>query len=242
MDDDDSEETPVPNASEPGAGPMRLVLLGPPGAGKGTQGDMLVAKLKLPRISTGDMLRAAVKSESALGREAKSFMDRGNLVPDRVVIGLVRERIGEPDCAGGFILDGFPRTVEQAESLEAILKERNHPLDLCVNIRVASKELVKRLSGRRVCKVCNALYHVYFDPPRNENICNKCAGELFQRDDDREDTIQTRLEVYEEQTAPLIRYYRDKGILRDVDGKGSVAQIFDRIVGALDARGQGSGE
>jgi adenylate kinase len=212
---------------------MRLILLGPPGAGKGTQAKRLVDKYGIPQLSTGDMLRAAVKDGTQLGKEAKTFMDAGKLVPDSVVIGLIEERIQKDDCKKGFMLDGFPRTVAQADALKAILDKMGIAIDHVVSIEVANEELVGRLTGRRTCRACGAGYHVAFDPPKQAGVCDKCGGELYQRDDDKEETIRNRLTVYGDQTAPLIAYYTQAKLLRPIAGTGSIDEIFNRIVGAL---------
>lgn len=208
---------------------MNIILLGPPGAGKGTQAKMLIDQYQIPQISTGDILRAAVKEGTSLGKEAKSFMDKGELVPDSVVIGIVEERIQEPDCTKGYMLDGFPRTVPQAEALDGMLGKLNAEIDHVVSIEVANDELVKRLTGRRTCRECGAGYHVMFDPPKVEGVCDKCGGELYQRDDDNEDTVRSRLNVYESQTLPLIDYYKVQGKIRPIDGVGEIKEIFGRI-------------
>lgn len=215
-------------------GNLNLVLLGPPGAGKGTQAKMLTDKYKIPQVSTGDILRKAAAAGTGLGKKAKTYMDKGDLVPDEVVIGLVRERIKEPDCENGYILDGFPRTVKQAESLDTILEEMGGGLSHVVSIEVVEDELVKRLTGRRTCKKCGAMYHVMFDPPEIKDICNKCGGELYQRDDDKQETIVSRLKVYKEQTEPLISYYNDRGLTKNIPGTGEIRDIFERIIEILD--------
>jgi adenylate kinase len=209
---------------------MNLILLGPPGSGKGTQAKKIVERYHIPQISTGDILRAAVKEQTPLGKEAKAYMDQGKLVPDEVVIGIVRDRLKAADCKNGFILDGFPRTVPQAEALAATLQAMNRTIDYVVSIDVNNEELLKRLTGRRTCRGCGAMYHLIFDPPRKEGVCDRCGGELYQRDDDKEETIKERLRVYDAQTAPLIAYYRDKGSLRTIDGVGAMEQIFQAIV------------
>jgi adenylate kinase len=213
---------------------MDLILLGPPGSGKGTQAQKIVARYRIPQISTGDILRAAVKEQTPLGKEAKAYMDQGKLVPDEVVVGIVRERLKAPDCKKGFILDGFPRTVPQAEALEATLRAMNRRIDHVVSIEVNNEELLKRLTGRRTCRGCGAMYHLVFDPPTKEGLCDRCGGELYQRADDKEETIRERLNVYEAQTAPLIAYYRDKGNLRTIDGVGAMEQIFQTIVKVIE--------
>ncbi|MGD8561437.1 MAG: adenylate kinase [Desulfarculaceae bacterium] len=212
---------------------MNIILLGPPGAGKGTQAKMLIDEYGIPQISTGDMLREAVKNQTALGLEAKKYMDSGQLVPDEVVIGLVRERIARPDCEKGFMLDGFPRTVPQAEELDKVLSEMSKKIDHVVSIEVPNQELMGRLTGRRTCKNCGQGYHVMFDPPQKEGQCDKCGGELFQRDDDNEQTVANRLKVYDDQTKPLIDYYQGKGLLRPIDGVGAIPDIFGRVKAVL---------
>ncbi|HSB70781.1 MAG TPA: adenylate kinase [Candidatus Methylomirabilis sp.] len=214
---------------------MRLILLGPPGAGKGTQAKLLVERLGIPQISTGDMLRAAAKAGSPLGLEAKQFMDRGALVPDGVINGLVRERVQQPDCAGGYILDGYPRTLEQARSLRETLRSLGLSVDHVLSLEVPTEELVERLAGRRTCPHCGAMYHVRFSPSRTDGRCDACGGTTVQREDDREETVRRRLQVYAEQTQPLIQFYEGLGLLRRVPGTGSVAEIFQRIAGALGA-------
>ena len=215
---------------------MNLIFLGPPGSGKGTQAKMLVDKYGIPQISTGDILREAVKEGTPLGKEAKKYMDEGKLVPDEVVVGIVRERLKEPDCTKGFILDGFPRTIPQAEALDKTLQEMGKGIDHVLSLEVDREELVRRLSGRRTCKKCGAMYHIIFDPPKKEGICDRCGGELYQRDDDKEETIRERLRVYEEQTAPLIEYYRKKGLLRPINGVGKIEEIFARIREAIEGK------
>lgn len=216
---------------------MRLVLLGAPGAGKGTQAKKLIEKYSIPQISTGDILRKAVADGTPLGKEAKSYMDKGELVPDSVVIGIIRERLKENDCKKGYILDGFPRNVAQAKALDEMLNSLNSPLDFAISIDVSFDELMKRLTGRRTCKGCGQMYNIYFSPPRKDGVCDKCGGELYQRDDDKEETIRKRLEVYEAQTAPVIGYYKQKGILRSVPGTGSIDDIFNKIISILEKRG-----
>lgn len=213
---------------------MRLILLGPPGAGKGTQAKMLTEKYGVPQISTGDILRAAVAAGTPLGKEAKTHMDRGALVPDDVVIGIVRDRLAEPDCQRGYLLDGFPRTVAQAEALTRMLKELGAPLPIVVSLEVPEEELVRRLAGRRVCQACGESFHVEFHPPRVAGRCDKCNGNLVQREDDREETIRRRLQVYREQTEPLIGYYRSQGLLKTVNGLGETGEVFARISRVLE--------
>ncbi len=215
---------------------MRLVFLGAPGAGKGTQAKKLVDKYKIPQISTGDILRAAVAAGTPLGKEAKSYMDKGELVPDSVVIGLVKERIAQDDCKNGYILDGFPRNTAQAEVLDKVLAEMKAPLDAAVDVDVDKDILMKRLTGRRTCKGCQQMYNIYFSPPKKEGMCDKCSGELFQRDDDKEGTIKKRLDVYDAQTAPLINYYKKQGILKSVKGMGSIDEIFNNVCRVLEGK------
>lgn len=212
---------------------MKIVMLGPPGAGKGTQADILSEELEILHISTGDMFRRAVKDETAMGLEAKRYMDSGALVPDEVTIGIVRERIAMDDCAKGFILDGFPRTVYQAESLDGILGEWKASLDSVICINVDTETLIGRLSGRRTCKNCGALYHVSYNPPKAEGACDKCGGELFQRDDDREETVRRRLEVYNQQTLPLVDYYQVRGLLTEIRGNQDKDKVTGDILTAL---------
>lgn len=213
---------------------MRAILLGPPGAGKGTQAKMLTERYGVPQVSTGDILRASVAAGTPLGKEAKTYMDRGALVPDEVVIGIVRDRLGEPDCRKGYLLDGFPRTVAQAEALTRMLKKLGAPLPRVVSLEVAEEELVKRLSGRRTCQGCGELFHVEFHPPRVEGTCDKCGGRLIQREDDKEETIRRRLQVYRKQTEPLIGYYENQGLLETVNGLGETGEVFARVSKALE--------
>jgi adenylate kinase len=212
---------------------MRLVLLGAPGAGKGTQAKKLIEKHGLPQISTGDLLRAAVAAGTALGKEAKSYMDKGELVPDSVVLGMVGERLKQDDCKKGYILDGFPRNTAQAEALDKMLSGLNMPLSAALSVDVPTADLMKRLTGRRTCKACGQMYNVYFSAPKKDGVCDKCGGELFQRDDDKEETIKKRLDVYSTQTAPLFNYYKNKGILKSVAGTGSIDEIFGKVCSAL---------
>jgi adenylate kinase len=213
---------------------VRLVLLGPPGAGKGTQARMLEKRLGVPQVASGDLLRTAVRKKSALGLEAKRYMDKGALVPDDLVLKLIEERLSQPDAASGFILDGFPRTVAQAETLSAMLKTGGpRQLDKVIAIMVPDEEIVKRISGRRTCKNCGAMYHLIYDPPRNQNLCNSCNGELYQRDDDAEDTVRMRLEVYAATMRPLLEYYERAGLLKQIEGIGRPEEIQQRILEAL---------
>ncbi|MEW6052248.1 MAG: adenylate kinase [Nitrospirota bacterium] len=212
---------------------MRIVLLGAPGAGKGTQAKKLIEKYGMPQISTGDLLRAAVAAGTPLGKEAKSYMDKGELVPDSVVLGMVEERLKQDDCKKGYILDGFPRNTAQAEALDKMLASLNMSLTAALSVDVPFDDLMKRLTGRRTCKSCGQMYNVYFKAPAKEGVCDKCSGELFQRDDDKEATIKKRLEVYSAQTEPLIGYYKNKGILKSVSGTGSIDDIFKKVTETL---------
>jgi len=211
---------------------MDFILLGPPGAGKGTQAKLMIDKWSIPQVSTGDILRAAVREGTDLGVEAKGFMDSGGLVPDRVVIGIIAERLKENDAADGFILDGFPRTIPQAEALQEILDQLGRSIDHVISIEVDDEELVTRLTGRRMCKGCGESFHVVFNPSTKEGVCDRCNGELYQRDDDQEETIRQRLSVYSEQTQPLIAYYEKQGRLRRIEGTGSIENIFTRVLEA----------
>ena len=213
---------------------LRVVLLGPPGAGKGTQAKLLREKFEACQVSTGDILRKAVADQSPLGKEASAYIRRGDLVPDGVIVKLVAERLKEKDCAQGFILDGFPRTIPQAQSLEEILQKMGLGLQAVLLVQVPNRIIVERLAGRRTCKDCGALYHLKFNPSASESVCDRCGGELLQRDDDREETISARLKVYDKQTAPLVDYYRQRGILREIDGVGSVDDIRNRLIKALE--------
>ena len=215
------------------AAEARVVLLGPPGAGKGTQAKLLEEKFSACQIATGDILRKAVAERTPLGREASEYINRGALVPDGVIVNLVAERLKEKDCEKGFILDGFPRTIPQATSLNAILNQRGIRLSAVLSVRVPHNVIIERLAGRRTCRNCGALSHVVFTPPKKEGVCDRCGGALYQRDDDREETIANRLKVYEDQTAPLVDYYRGQGLLREIDGVGDVDEIRARIIQAL---------
>jgi adenylate kinase len=206
-----------------------MILMGPPGAGKGTQAKLLQERLDVPHISSGDLLRHAAKRKTVMGLQAKRFMDRGELVPDDVLMGAIEERLRRNDCARGFILDGFPRTTAQAAALDTMLAGMGTRIDNVTSLTVPREELVKRISGRRTCRDCGTMYHIIFDPPVNPDICNRCNGELYQREDDQEDTILARLEVYERQTAPLLAHYRQSRLLHEVDGTGSPDQVAARI-------------
>lgn len=214
---------------------MRLVLLGPPGAGKGTQARLLTAKFDVAHVSAGDLLRQAVADGSELGQKAKSLMAQGALVPDGVVTEIIEERLRRPDCASGYILDGFPRTLRQAEALSEVLRLLHAPLDLVISVEVSEDDLVRRLAGRRICRTCGSMFHADSKPPIQSGICDNCGDSLFQRDDDEEDTIRHRLRVYREQTEPLIAYYDRMGLLTRIDGQGTIEEIAERIHHALGA-------
>jgi adenylate kinase len=215
---------------------LRLIFLGPPGAGKGTQARDLAGEWRVPQIATGEMLREAVAAGTPLGREAKRIMDSGALVSDEVMIGLIAERLRQPDASGGFILDGFPRTIAQAEALDRLLKELGHKLDGVLYFQVGEAELVRRLTGRRLCRKCQTAYHTVSAPPRQPGICDRCGGELYQREDDSEATVRHRLQVYERQTAPLLDYYRQRNLLATIAGEGGIAEIRGEIRRAAEAR------
>ena len=212
---------------------MRIVLVGPPGAGKGTQAQFIATHLAIPKISTGDIFRYNVSQGTPLGRQAKEYMDRGDLVPDEVTIAMVRDRLGEDDAQDGFLLDGFPRNVPQAETLKKQLMDWDERLTVVLELVVDEDEVVRRLSGRRTCRRCERVWHIMFDPPTRDGICDDCGGELFQRDDDREETVRHRLEVYKKQTAPLVSYYADEGILIGIDATGPVEEVTERALAAL---------
>jgi adenylate kinases len=217
---------------------VRLVLVGPPGAGKGTQAQFIAAHLAIPKISTGDIFRANVGQGTELGLVAKKYMDSGDLVPDEVTIAMVRDRLSEDDAADGFLLDGFPRNVPQAETLDKMLHEMGTALDVVLELVVDDDEVIRRLSGRRTCRACGHIWHVEFDPPARRGSCDHCEGELFQRDDDRPETIRHRLEVYAAQTAPLVSYYAEKGILVGIDATGPVDDVTERAIDALHRFGE----
>ncbi len=212
---------------------MNVILLGPPGGGKGTQAKRIVEKYGIPHIATGDILRDAVAKGTELGKKAKEYMDRGELVPDEIVIGIVKERLKQPDCEKGFLLDGFPRTIKQAEALDEMLKELGKKIDAVIYIDVPEEEVVKRIAYRRVCRNCGAVYNLIYSPPKEDNKCDKCGGELYQRDDDREEVVRQRFKVYMENTAPLIEYYERRGILYRVDGTKSIDEVWQQIDGIL---------
>jgi adenylate kinase len=209
---------------------VRLILMGAPGSGKGTQAKILGERINVPHISSGDILRDAIRRNTALGAKAKTYMDRGELVPDDVLLGVMEERLQRSDCHEGFILDGFPRTLHQAETLNAMLASHAADLDHVLWLQVPSAELVRRLSGRRTCKECGASYHLSFDPPKKSGVCDRCGGQLVQREDDREETIVARLKVYERQTAPLAQFYRAKSLLSEIDGVGASDEVLERMV------------
>lgn len=212
---------------------LRAVLLGPPGAGKGTQAVRLVEKYEIPHISTGDIFRKNIKEGTELGKKAQEYMNAGALVPDELVVDLVKDRLQQDDCKNGFLLDGFPRTIFQAEKLDEFLSESNLKMDIVINLKVEKEALIKRLTGRRVCKDCGASYHIVNIPPKKEGVCDICGGELIQRKDDNIETMENRINVYEEQTAPLIGYYKEAGSLVDFDGEASLDEVFDAIVQAI---------
>lgn len=212
---------------------MKLVMLGAPGAGKGTQAKRIAAKYQIPHISTGDIFRANIKAGTELGMKAKSYMDQGQLVPDEVTIGMLLDRISQDDCAGGYVLDGFPRTIPQAESLTKALASRGEKLDYAVNVDVPDENIVTRMSGRRACLGCGATYHIVYNAPKKEGICDVCGEKLVLRDDDKPETVQKRLAVYHDQTQPVIDYYKQEGILAEVDGTQDMDKVFQDIVKIL---------
>lgn len=215
---------------------MNIVFLGPPGAGKGTQAKILIERYGIPQISTGDMLREHRAKGTELGKKAQEYMDKGQLVPDEIILGMVKERLSQPDCAKGFILDGFPRTVAQAEALDKILSEMGKKLDFALALVVPDDLLVERLTGRRTCKSCGMMFHVKYKPPKVDGKCDACGGELYQRPDDNEETVRNRLKVYHESTAPLIDYYKGKGILKEIDGSKSIDQITGQLIQIIEGK------
>lgn len=213
---------------------MRIVLLGPPGVGKGTQASAIVEKYNIPHISTGDIFRTNIKEGTELGKKAKGYMDKGLLVPDDIVVSIVKDRLSKEDCIEGFLLDGFPRNMNQAEILDEELSQMSIKLDKVINIHADKETLIERVVGRRICKKCGRGYHIKFNPPKEENVCDVDGGELFQREDDTRETVSKRIEVYEEQTQPLIAYYEEKGIIVNIDGTQPIAEVFETIVRALE--------
>ncbi|EGQ2805155.1 adenylate kinase [Staphylococcus pseudintermedius] len=214
---------------------MNIILMGLPGAGKGTQASEIIKKYPIPHISTGDMFRKAIKDETELGKEAKSYMDRGELVPDEVTVGIVKERISEDDAKKGFLLDGFPRTIEQAEALNSILEELGRTIDAVVNIEVPKEELMNRLTGRRICETCGTTYHLVFNPPKVEGICDIDGGKLYQREDDNPETVANRLEVNVKQSKPILEFYNQKGLLKNIDGSKHIDEVTSDVIEILES-------
>ncbi|MCG2428823.1 adenylate kinase [Staphylococcus epidermidis] len=213
---------------------MNIILMGLPGAGKGTQASEIVKKFPIPHISTGDMFRKAIKDETDLGKEAKSYMDRGELVPDEVTVGIVKERISEDDAKKGFLLDGFPRTIDQAESLSQIMSELAREIDAVINIEVPEEELMNRLTGRRICEKCGTTYHLVFNPPKVDGICDIDGGKLYQREDDNPETVSNRLSVNVKQSKPILEYYNNKGVLKNIDGSKDIDEVTKDVIDILD--------
>ena len=213
---------------------MNIILMGLPGAGKGTQASEIVKKFPIPHISTGDMFRKAIKDETDLGKEAKSYMDRGELVPDEVTVGIVKERISEDDAKKGFLLDGFPRTIDQAESLSQIMSELDREIDAVINIEVPEEELMNRLTGRRICEKCGTTYHLVFNPPKVDGICDIDGGKLYQREDDNPETVSNRLSVNVKQSKPILEYYNNKGVLKNIDGSKDISDVTKDVIDILD--------
>ncbi|MGN0161385.1 MAG: adenylate kinase [Lachnospiraceae bacterium] len=212
---------------------MKIIMLGAPGAGKGTQAKMIADKYTIPHISTGDIFRANIKNGTELGKKAKTYMDQGLLVPDELVVDLIMDRFKEADCANGYVLDGFPRTIPQAESLDKALNAIGEKVDYAINVEVPDENIVTRMSGRRACVGCGATYHIVYNPTKTEGVCDRCGKELILRDDDKPETVQKRLSVYHEQTQPLINYYEGKGVLKEVDGTVDMKDVFNAIVDIL---------
>lgn len=213
---------------------MNIILMGLPGAGKGTQASEIVKKFPIPHISTGDMFRKAIKDETNLGKEAKSYMDRGELVPDEVTVGIVKERISEDDAKKGFLLDGFPRTIEQTEALNSIMSELDREIDAVINIEVPEEELMNRLTGRRICEKCGTTYHLVFNPPKVDGICDIDGGKLYQREDDNPETVSNRLSVNVKQSKPILEYYNEKGVLKNIDGSKDIEEVTNDVIDILD--------
>ncbi|GEQ05648.1 adenylate kinase [Staphylococcus gallinarum] len=213
---------------------MNIILMGLPGAGKGTQASEIVKKFPIPHISTGDMFRKAIKDETDLGKEAKSYMDRGELVPDEVTVGIVKERISEDDAKKGFLLDGFPRTIEQAEALSEIMQELDRKIDAVINIEVPEEELMNRLTGRRICEKCGTTYHLVFNPPKVEGICDLDGGKLYQREDDNPETVANRLNVNVKQSKPILEFYDNKGVLKNIDGSRDINVVTEDVINILE--------
>ena len=213
---------------------MNIILMGLPGAGKGTQASEIVKKFPIPHISTGDMFRKAIKDDTDLGKEAKSYMDRGELVPDEVTVGIVKERISEDDAKKGFLLDGFPRTIEQAEALNDIMQELGRSIDAVINIEVPEEELINRLTGRRICETCGTTYHLVFNPPKVDGVCDLDGGKLYQREDDNPETVANRLSVNVKQSKPILSYYQDKGVLENIDGSKDIKEVTSDVINILD--------
>ena len=212
---------------------MRLILVGPPGAGKGTQAQFLAAHYSIPHISTGDIFRANLKNGTELGKQAQSFMDKGELVPDSVTNEMVKDRLGNADVANGFLLDGFPRNTNQAQVLDSILSEKKMPLDAVLELKIDNAEIIKRLAGRRTCRGCGASSHVVFEKPKVDGVCDKCQGQLYQREDDKEEVIARRLEIYTQQTAPIVEFYKSAGLLKNISALGDVAEITKTAISIL---------
>ena len=216
---------------------MKIIMLGAPGAGKGTQAKMIADKYQIPHISTGDIFRANIKNGTELGAEAKKYMDQGLLVPDELTVRILLDRVAQEDCAGGYVLDGFPRTIPQAQVLDEALEKLGEKIDMCIDVDVPDENIIKRMSGRRACLSCGATYHIEHIPPKTEGVCDKCGQPLVLRDDDKPETVQNRLHVYHEQTQPLIDFYSEKGVLKTVDGTVDMKDVFDAIVEILDNAG-----
>ncbi|HHP50894.1 MAG TPA: adenylate kinase [Moorella mulderi] len=212
---------------------MRLILLGPPGAGKGTQASVLSGLLGVPHISTGDIFRRAIQEGTPLGKKVEAYLKSGGLVPDELTVEIVKERLSQPDCQRGFLLDGFPRTIPQAQALDAWLEARGEKLDAVINLQVSEEELMARLTGRRICPQCGATYHLKYDPPQRDEICDRCGSPLIQREDDRPETVSKRLATYRQQTQPLINYYKERNLLKGVDGNGDIQEVTQSIIQML---------